>query len=241
MAHISVTLGYFRLLQYLFTWGINLNAVDHMGLTALHYSYLFNQEACTRFLIHSGADQFILDDLGRSPFSLAPSLEVTTHSTIDADGSSSVDHASPIECNIDVPEAEKLYAKHFLVQQWMEKVGDERRDEATPSRYQCPDGVGLRKGDVTSPKIDSAGERSQGLLHVRSLPSKTRFTPFTPTLVTGQEIETPTKRTVPSDIPSSLALHKSTEAFHLHSRTQPVHAVTEADAKSRSLVEDYWE
>jgi hypothetical protein len=115
MAHISVSLGYFRLLQYLFTWGINLNAVDNMGLTALHYSYLFKQEECARFLIHSGADQFILDDLGRSPFNLAPSLEVGVHSTIHAGGNSSVDHASPIECNIDMPEeTEKTVCETLL-------------------------------------------------------------------------------------------------------------------------------
>ena len=89
MAHICVTLGYFRLLQHLSTWQIDLNVVDHMGLTALHYAYLFIQEECARLLIHSGAERFILDDLGRSPSSLNPSLEVRVDPNMEIGGDSS--------------------------------------------------------------------------------------------------------------------------------------------------------
>jgi len=83
IAHIAVTLGYFRLLQHLSTWQIDVNAMDDMGSTALHYAYLFRQEECARLLIDSGADPFILDDLGRAPSNLNPSLEVRVHPAMD--------------------------------------------------------------------------------------------------------------------------------------------------------------
>ena len=89
LAHISVTLGYFQLLQHLFKWEIDINTTDKMGLTALHYAYLFKQEECARFLIHSGANQFILDGLGRSPSDLNPSLGAVLHSIMDTKDSSS--------------------------------------------------------------------------------------------------------------------------------------------------------
>ena len=83
MAHICVTLGYFRLLQHLCTWEIDLDAVDQMGSTALHYAYLFRQEACAKHLILSGASPSILDNLGRSPSNVDPSLEVRLHSNME--------------------------------------------------------------------------------------------------------------------------------------------------------------
>ena len=70
MAHLCVTLGYFRLLQHLCTWEIDLNAMDNMGSTALHYAYLFRQEECAKLLIRSGANPFILDQLGRTPYAI---------------------------------------------------------------------------------------------------------------------------------------------------------------------------
>ena len=96
MAHICVTLGYFRLLQNLCTWEIDLNAVDQMGSTALHYAYLFKQEKCAKVLIHSGVDQTIFDDLGRSPFDLDPSLEAGIYSNMDMDSDSSTIQIAPM-------------------------------------------------------------------------------------------------------------------------------------------------
>ena len=49
------------------------------------------------FLIQSGVNQFILDDLGRSPSDLDPSSEVRLHSIIDIDSDGHTDSASPIE------------------------------------------------------------------------------------------------------------------------------------------------
>ena len=116
LAHIAVTLGYVRLLQHLFRWQIDLNVVDSMGLSALHYAYLFKQEECAKILIHSGVDRSILDDLGRSPADLDPSLDVRLHSTMDIDDDSSANGTPRIECDTEMPdEAGKLYAKSFLV------------------------------------------------------------------------------------------------------------------------------
>ena len=151
MAHISMTLGYLRLLRHLFTWEIDLNVVDNMGLTALHYAYLFKQEDCAKFLIQSGVNQFILDDLGRSPSDLDPSLEVRLHSVMDIDNDGHTDSASPIEYDTEMPvKVGKLHAKHFLVQQWMRRDEDEGRDEVPPSRYQSSENLET-SADWTNP------------------------------------------------------------------------------------------
>ncbi len=162
LAHIAVTLGYFRLLQHLIRWQIDLNAVDSTGLTALHYSYLFQQEECARFLIHSGVDQFILDDLGRSPSDLDPSLEAKIRSVMDMDSDSSADVIPPIECDTEMPdEAGRLYAKHFLIQQWMLQGENERRGEVPLSRCQSQE-------TSSPPAPDSADERVWGATYDRS-------------------------------------------------------------------------
>ncbi len=151
MAHISVTLGYLRLLRHLFTWEIDLNVVDTLGLTALHYAYLFKHEDCAKFLIQSGVNQFILDDLGRSPSDLEPSLEVSLHSSMGIDSDSHADGASPIEYNTEMPDkVGKLCAKRFLVQQWMRRDEDERRGEMHPSRCQRPENLD-HPGTASSP------------------------------------------------------------------------------------------
>ena len=135
LAHIAVTLDYSRLLQHLLRWKIDLNAVDSMGLSALHYAYLFKQEECARILIHSGVNRLVLDDLGRSPADLGPSLEIRLRSVMDSD--SSAVGAPAIECDTETPdEAGKLYATQLLIQQWMGESEGERRGEVPPSRYQ---------------------------------------------------------------------------------------------------------
>ena len=155
LAHIAVTLGYFRLLQYLFRWEIDLNAVDSMGLSALHYAYLFKQEECAKFLIDSGVDRFTLDDLGRSPADLNPSLEVRLGSIIDMDSDSSADGARVIECEMP-DEAGKHYAKDFLIQQWMREGEDEKRNEVPLSRCQSQE-------TSSPPALDSVDERVWGV------------------------------------------------------------------------------
>jgi hypothetical protein len=160
IAHISVTLGYLRHLRHLFTWEIDINAVDHMGLTALHYAYLFKQEECAKFLIHSGVDQFILDNLGRSPSDLDPYLEVRLYPIMDIDSDSHAEGASPIEYDAEMPdEAEKLYARHFLVQQWMLQGEYYRRGDVPPSRCQSLEPLGPPRSAGSPPALDSADER----------------------------------------------------------------------------------
>jgi hypothetical protein len=67
-------------------------------------------------------------------------------------------------------------------------VGDERSDEESPSRCRSPEYVSSRQCATTSPKIDSAGERSHGVLHDPSLPSNA-FPQEVSTLVVPQESE----------------------------------------------------
>jgi hypothetical protein len=160
MAHISVTLGYLRLLRHLFTWEIDLNVVDYMGLTALHYAYLFKQEECARFLIQSGVDQFILDDLGRSPSDLDSALEVRLNSTMEIDRDNHAEGVSPDGYDTEMPDgAGKLYAKQFLVQQWMRQGEDERRDGVPPARCQSPETLGPSGLAGSPPTLDPADER----------------------------------------------------------------------------------
>jgi len=187
MAHISVTLGYLRLLRHLFTWGINLNAVDNTGLTALHYAYLFKQGECARFLIHSGVDQFILDDLGRSFSDLDPFLSVKLYSNTDIDSDSHAEDASPIEYDTEMPdEAEKLHAKHFLVQRWMLQSEDERRGDAPPSRCQSPEPLGPSRLADSPPALDSADDKDRGVTCDRS-PSLGVHIPEENSIVTSTE------------------------------------------------------
>ena len=199
MAHISVTLNYFRLLQHLLTWQIDLNIVDNTGFTALHYAYLFRQEECARLLIRSGADPFILDDLGRSPSNLNPSLEVRSHPSMENDGYSSTRSTSPADFTIEMPEeAEALFAKQFLVHQWTQKIEDERRSEAREvlhTRYQ-------RRADVASNASTdhSADERVGQVIHRQSSSSTIQFTQENPTFVASQELVTLADTAVPSGV-----------------------------------------
>ena len=166
MAHISVTLGYLRLLRHLFTWGIDLNVVGSMGSTALHYAYLYKQEDCTKFLIQSGVNQFILDDLGRSPSDLDPSLEVGFDSNIDTDSDSHADGALPIEYDTKMQDkVEKLHATHFWVQQWMRRDEGERWDEVPPSRNRSPQNWGGPRMAGRPPAMDSTDERDWGVTY----------------------------------------------------------------------------
>jgi len=183
LAHIAVTLGYFRLLQHLFKWQIDLNTVDSMGFSALHYAYLFKQEECANMLIHSGVDRFILDDLGRSPADLDPSLEVGLRPIMDMD--SGADGAPPIECDTEMPdEVGGLYDKYFLIQQWMREGGDERRGQVSLSRCQSQ--------EISShPALDSADERVPGATyeHSSSLGIDTPEDHSTPAVAEGMDSE----------------------------------------------------
>ena len=136
LAHMSVMLGYLRLLGSLVEWGIDLNLADLNGSTALHYAFLFNEVTCAVSLIRSGADQLALDALGRSPWNLNPSLvdEVTSGLC----GVSKVEGSLSVSCNAAEEEWEMeppddpavLRAKCLLVQRWLQRMeeGSNRTD-----------------------------------------------------------------------------------------------------------------
>ena len=190
MAHISVTLGYLRLLRHLFTWEIDLNVMDNVGLTALHYAYLFKQEHCAKFLIQSGVNQFILDDLGRSPSDLDPSLEVRLHSIMDIESDSHTDGASPIEYDTEMQDkVGKLYAKDFLIQQWMRRDEDERRGEAPPSRYPNPDKLGRPRTANGPLALDLTDERGRDVTYGRFPSVGIRIPEENSTLIVAEEMD----------------------------------------------------
>jgi len=216
MTHICVTLGYSRLLQHLFTWQIDLNVVDNVGLTVLHYAYLFRQEECARFLIRSGANQFILDDLGRSPSNLNPSLEVALHPNMEIGADSSTPSTSPADPTIKMPEeAERLYAKRFLVQQWRRKVDDERSEvrETPPLRYRMQNVGGHSDAARTTSTRDSADERVGQVMPRESLSSTIQISQGIPTLVASQDMETLSDTAVLSGVlPTPVAPGASSQA-----------------------------
>jgi len=182
LAHIAVTLGYFRLLQHLFRWQIDLNIVDSMGFSPLHYAYLFKQEECANILIHSGVDRFILDDLGRSPADLGASLEVRLRSIMDVDVGGSTNGAPPIECDTEMPdEAGKLFAKQFLIQQWMREGEDARMCEV-PLSSQSQESSG-------PPALGSADEKVWGVPYDRSSPLVVRTPKEHSTPIIAEEID----------------------------------------------------
>ena len=226
LAHISATLGYSRLLQHLFGWKIDLNAVDNMGLSALHYAYLFKQEECAKFLIHSGANQFILDGLGRPPSDLDPSLEIRLRSIMEKiDSDSSADGASPNGYATEMPdEAGKLYAKHFLIQQWMRQGEDEGKDEMPPSRYPCPENLGCPITASGPPALDSPNERDWGVTY-DSFPSlAVRITEKNSTFIVTEEMDREVKR-MNEDLKTLESLIENSHWFNSGDREPTVGAV----------------
>jgi hypothetical protein len=131
LAHISVMLGYLKLLQHLITWEINLDLTDLTGSTALHYAFLCNKGECAICLILSGAKELARDELGRSPWDLNPSLidDVTSRlrGVSKIDGSFSVS-CQPVdnECETEPEEAAVLRAKYLLVQRWQQQMEEEQ-------------------------------------------------------------------------------------------------------------------
>ena len=136
-ARIAVNLGYFRFLQHIFRWQIDLNVIDILGLSALYSAYLSQKEECAKMLIHSGVSRFTFNDLGHPPAGLDPPFEVVLRLIMDIDGHSIPDGAPPIERDTETPdEVGKPHAKHFFIQQWMKQSGDERTGEIPQSRCQ---------------------------------------------------------------------------------------------------------
>jgi len=134
LAHISVMLGYLNLLRHLVAWGIDLNITDWQGSTALHYAFLCKKKECATFLIHSGVDELTLDELGRSPWVLNPSLvnEVTSRLR----GMSRIDDSLSVSCHsmdngyeTERPEEASAHrAKYLLVERWLKQMKEDRHN-----------------------------------------------------------------------------------------------------------------
>jgi len=132
LAHISVMLGYLHLLRHLVAWGIDLNLTDLQGSTALHYAFLCRKTECATLLILSGADELTLDELGRSPWVLNPSMvdEVTSRLR----GVSRIDDSLAVSCHsmdnggeTEPPEeASALRAKYLLVERWLHQMEEDQ-------------------------------------------------------------------------------------------------------------------
>ena len=74
LLHLAIHLRYRELVQKLIHWGIDLNARDVNGFTALHIGYLCDDALVIGFLEAERATPFVLDELGRSPTELAASI-----------------------------------------------------------------------------------------------------------------------------------------------------------------------
>jgi hypothetical protein len=84
---------------------------------------------------------------------------------MDIDSDSHAEGASPIECGTEIlDEAGKLYAKHFLIQQWMLRG----EDDVPPSRCQSPENLCPPRSAGSPPALDSADERDCGVTYDRS-------------------------------------------------------------------------
>ena len=139
LAHIAVAFGFLRLLQHLVAWGIDLQAQDDMGLTALHHAYFFQQQECITFLLRSGANRLVLDHLGRTPSALGPQQDKEpgvdySDSCVDDHNDISSRHVQVPDCDTNTPEVENPDAKDLLVQNWILKVNKDHPQGPFPSR-----------------------------------------------------------------------------------------------------------
>ena len=132
LAHVSVMLGYLKLLRYLITWGMDLNLADFQGCTALHYALHCNKVECAIFLIGSGADETILDRRGEDAWALNPPLSLyqemnrRIHSASEFESSSSMFSrilGLDIKYETEQPEAgAALRATDLLVERWLQQM-----------------------------------------------------------------------------------------------------------------------
>ena len=85
LLHLAIHLRYRELVQKLIHWGIDLNARDVNGFTALHVGYLCDDAFVIGFLEAEGATPLVLDELGRSPTELAASISTPNNITSGRD------------------------------------------------------------------------------------------------------------------------------------------------------------
>ena len=97
IAHLCVLSSYTRLLTKVVNWRIDLDVRDMSGLTALHCAYLREDWDCVRILKEAGANEYIKDNLGRTPREMCQRVESegTVYSESEGGRSSSVEEDWP--------------------------------------------------------------------------------------------------------------------------------------------------
>lgn len=71
LLHLACFLDYPDLVSFLITRGIDMDARDRNGCTALHFAVLCGSKECARLLLIAGADREIVDVLGKTPAEVA--------------------------------------------------------------------------------------------------------------------------------------------------------------------------
>jgi hypothetical protein len=105
LAHLTVSLGYTRLLEQLISWKIDLSVRDATGVTALHFARLFDRPDCVSLLTRNGADQQIRCEPDQSGVSFNGTLNQSSDLASERAG-----------CIID--REETLGAERGLVPKW---------------------------------------------------------------------------------------------------------------------------
>lgn len=71
LLHLATVLGFHRLAHFLISRGIDLEAKDRNGYTALHFAALYGRVAITRQLLDAGAACYIRNLAGQTPLDIA--------------------------------------------------------------------------------------------------------------------------------------------------------------------------
>ncbi|KNZ80876.1 Protein MGA2 [Termitomyces sp. J132] len=90
LLHLSAFMGFSSLVSFLVKHGIDLDARDRNGYTALHFAALAKSEASVRILMAADADKEIVNALGKTPAECASGMEEifgdnTTEDDTDSD------------------------------------------------------------------------------------------------------------------------------------------------------------
>lgn len=67
LLHLASFLGFELLLRFLVTHGVDVDARDRNGCTALHFAAISHSRNCVRVLLEAGADTEIVNALGKTP------------------------------------------------------------------------------------------------------------------------------------------------------------------------------
>jgi hypothetical protein len=101
IAHLCALSGYTRLLTEVIDWGIDLDVRDVCGLTALHCAYLHEHWDCVRVLKEAGANEYIMDNQGRTPREMYRHAE--SEGTVDSEWGAGRFSSAGEETLLDTP------------------------------------------------------------------------------------------------------------------------------------------